>query len=168
MKIGRHYLTMQNCILVSNNDLTKICVCVYIYIYTHTYTYTYLCVYICMGFPGGSVIKNLPATAGAAGSVPGSGISAGGGNGNPPQYYCLDYSSWGCKESDPTEQLSMHTQTQTHTHTHTYIYSTQPETKQIIGFRPSFRDLLILVIVKTIYFRFKYVLYIIYCYHKPG
>ena len=29
-----------------------------------------------MGFLGGSVIKNLPASAGAAGSVPGSGITA--------------------------------------------------------------------------------------------
>ena len=45
-----------------------------------------------MGFPGGSVVKNLPATAGAvgyAGSIPGLGISPGVGNGNPPQYTCL-------------------------------------------------------------------------------
>ena len=30
------------------------------------------------------------------------------------------YSSWGCKELDTTEQLSVHTQTHTHTHTHTH------------------------------------------------
>ena len=34
------------------------------------------------GFPGVSVVKNLPTAAGDAGSVPGSGRSPGGGNGN--------------------------------------------------------------------------------------
>ena len=34
-----------------------------------------------MGFPGGSVVKNLPANAGDAGSIPGSGRSPGEGNG---------------------------------------------------------------------------------------
>jgi len=42
-----------------------------------------------MGFPDGSVIKNLPASAGDRGSVPGSGRSPGEGNGNPLQYSCL-------------------------------------------------------------------------------
>ena len=41
------------------------------------------------GFPGDLVVKNLPAEAGDTGSVPGSGISAGEGNGNPLQYSCL-------------------------------------------------------------------------------
>ena len=44
------------------------------------------------GFPGGSVVKNLPANAGDVGdmdSIPGSGLSTGGGNGNPLQYACL-------------------------------------------------------------------------------
>ena len=36
-----------------------------------------------MGFPGGSVVKNLPAKAGDMGSVPGLGRSPGEGNGNP-------------------------------------------------------------------------------------
>ena len=223
MKIGRPYLTMQSCILVSNDDLKKnMCVYIYIYaaakslhscptlcdpidgsppgfpipgflqartlewgaisfsnawkwkvkvkllsrvrllatswtaayqaplsmgfsrqkywsgvplpspVYTHMHTHIYISVvYTCMGFPGGSVMKNLPANAGAASSIPGSGISPGGGNGNPLQYYCQEnpmdrgactvcYSSWGCKESDPTEQLSMHTHR--HRHTNTYIY----------------------------------------------
>ena len=35
-----------------------------------------------MGFPGGSVVKNLPATAGGVGLIPGSRISPGEGNGN--------------------------------------------------------------------------------------
>ena len=42
-----------------------------------------------MGFPGGSVIKNLPANAGNIGSVLESGRSPGEGNGNPLQYYYL-------------------------------------------------------------------------------
>ena len=37
-------------------------------------------------FPGGSAVKNPPANAGDAGSIPGSGRSPGGGNGNPVQY----------------------------------------------------------------------------------
>ena len=43
-----------------------------------------------MGFAGGSVVKNLPANAGDAGSIPGSGRSPGEGNGNPLQYFCLE------------------------------------------------------------------------------
>ena len=39
---------------------------------------------------GGSVVENLNANAGAAGSIPGSGRSPGGGNGNPVQYSCLE------------------------------------------------------------------------------
>ena len=45
-----------------------------------------------MGFPGGSVVKNLPTKAGDAGSIPGSGRSPGGGNGNPLQYSFLENS----------------------------------------------------------------------------
>ena len=41
-------------------------------------------------FPGGSVVKNLPADAGNAGLIPGSGRSPGGGNGNVLQDSCLD------------------------------------------------------------------------------
>ena len=38
---------------------------------------------------GGSVVKNLPANAGDASSIPGSGRPPGGGNGNPLQYSYL-------------------------------------------------------------------------------
>ena len=41
-----------------------------------------------MGFPGGSVVKNLSANAGDAGVIPGLGRSPGGGNGNPLQCSC--------------------------------------------------------------------------------
>ena len=44
------------------------------------------------GFPGGSVVKNLPANAGDEGSIPGSGRSPEEGNGNSLQYYCLENS----------------------------------------------------------------------------
>ena len=38
----------------------------------------------------GSVVKNLPASAGDLGSIPGLGRSPGGGNGNPLQYSWMD------------------------------------------------------------------------------
>ena len=64
------------------------------------------------------MIKNLLANAGATGdtgSIPGSGRSPGGRNGNPLQYSCLEnshgqrslvgYHPWGHKESDTTEAI---------------------------------------------------------------
>ena len=42
------------------------------------------------GSPGGSVLKNPPASAGDMASIPGSRMSPGGGNGNPLQYSCLE------------------------------------------------------------------------------
>ena len=73
-----------------------------------------------MGFPGGSVVKNLPANAGDVGDVgliSGWGRSPGGGIGNPLQYSLLEnpmdrgalegYSPWGRKESDKTERLTL-------------------------------------------------------------
>ena len=41
------------------------------------------------GFPGGSLVKNLPANAGDAGSIPGLARSPREENGNPHQYSCL-------------------------------------------------------------------------------
>ena len=46
-----------------------------------------------MGYPGDTVVKNLPANAGDArdmGLIPGLGRSPGGGYGNPLQYSCLE------------------------------------------------------------------------------
>ena len=72
------------------------------------------------GFPGGSVVKNLPANAEDAREndlIPGLGRSPGVGNGNPLQYSCLEnfmnremgraivHASH--KELNMTEQLSM-------------------------------------------------------------
>ena len=74
------------------------------------------------GFPGGTVVKNLPANAGDVGSIPGSDRCPGEGNGYPLQYSCLenpmDREAWqatvhgGHKDSDTTEtQLNMSTST---------------------------------------------------------
>ena len=49
-------------------------------------------IYSCLGFPGSSVVKNLPAKAGAAGDtglIPGFGRSPGEGKGNLFRYSCL-------------------------------------------------------------------------------
>ena len=48
-----------------------------------------------MGFPGGTVVENLPASAGrheTLGSIPGSERVPREGNGNPLQYSCLENS----------------------------------------------------------------------------
>ena len=64
------------------------------------------------GFPGDSMVKNLPANAEDPGWIPGSGRSPGGGNGNPLQFSCLenrmDRGAWqttvhGAAQSDTTE-----------------------------------------------------------------
>ena len=41
------------------------------------------------GFPGGSEVKDLPASAGDTGLIPGLGRCPREGNGNSLQYYCL-------------------------------------------------------------------------------
>ena len=68
------------------------------------------------GFLGGSDGKELTCNVGNLGLIPGSGISPGGGHGNPLQYSCLENphgqrrlvgcSPWGSRESDATERLS--------------------------------------------------------------
>ena len=54
--------------------------------------------YISVHFPGGSEVKNLPANAGDAGSIPGLGRYPGEGNGHPFQYsylgHPLDRGAW--------------------------------------------------------------------------
>ena len=47
-----------------------------------------------MGFTGGSVVKNLPANAGDAGSIPGWGRSPGEGKGLQQYPYCSSILAW--------------------------------------------------------------------------
>ena len=44
------------------------------------------------GFPGGLMVKNLPANAGDSSLIPGLGRPPGEGNGYPLQYLCLENS----------------------------------------------------------------------------
>ena len=72
----------------------------------------YVCMYVCIGFPGGSDDKKSTCNVGDLGLIPGLGRSPGGGHGNPLQYSCLEnppgqrslsgFSPWGHKESDVT------------------------------------------------------------------
>ena len=48
--------------------------------------------YMILGFSGSPVVKNLPTNPGNEGSIPGSRISPGKGNGNSLQYSCLENS----------------------------------------------------------------------------
>ena len=68
-----------------------------------------------VGFPGGSVVKNLPSNAGEMGSIPGLERSPGEVNDNPLQYFSLknlmDRGAWRSTvdtvaEWDTSEQLS--------------------------------------------------------------
>ena len=90
---------------------------------TQVFSLLYNCIlrsFCCtLGFPGGSEVKNPLANVeavGNAGSIPRSGRSPGGGNGNPLQYSCQD---------DPTDKgawwATVHevTKSQTRLNTHT-------------------------------------------------
>ena len=74
-----------------------------------------------LGFPHGTVVKNIPSNAGDtrdAGSIPGSVCPPGIGNGSLLQYFLpgkfhghsslAGYSPWGRKELDTTEQLTLY------------------------------------------------------------
>jgi len=83
-----------------------------------------------VGFPGGSVVKNLPANSGNEGdrvSIPGSGRSAGLENGKLLWYSCLEM-SWA---EEPGGLQSRESQSWTRlsnwacTHTHTYAHNQQ-------------------------------------------
>ena len=75
---------------------------------------TYMTLIFQGSFPGGSVVKNPPASVGDMGSVPGLGRSPGGGHGNPLKYSCLgnpmDRGAWRATvhgvTKDQTQQLN--------------------------------------------------------------
>ena len=86
------------------------------------------------GFPGGTMIKNLPANAGDTrdvGSIPGSGRFSGVGNGTPLQDSCLDNSMdrgvWWAIAYEVAKSWTRlwdwaHICARARTHTHTSIY----------------------------------------------
>ena len=91
-----------------------------------------------IGFPCGPIGKESACNVGDLDLIPGLERYFGGGHGNPLQYSCLENPHrqrslvscrpWGHKESDMTEQLSMHAHACAHTdrHTHTHnVYSNQ-------------------------------------------
>ena len=77
------------------------------------------------GFPGGSVVKNTPASAGDTwdkGLIPGSERLPGGRNSNPPQYSCLEnYMDGGAGQASVHEVLESQTRLSTYApwHHHT-------------------------------------------------
>ena len=79
------------------------------------------------GFPGGSVVKNLPADVGDLNSIPGLGRSPREGNGNPLQYSCLENSmdrgpgglqSMGSHRLDTPEGLNHNRELSSQRHSH--------------------------------------------------
>ena len=81
------------------------------------------------GFPGSSLVKDLPANAGDTGSNLGSEGCPGGGNGYPLHYFCLlnsmNRGAWQATVhgvSKKWTQLGIHTHTHTHTHTQTHYH----------------------------------------------
>ena len=104
---------------------------------TDVIIYPYLSI---AGFPGGTVVRNLPTNAGDsrdAGSIPGLERSPGIRNGNLLQYSCLEnpmdrvtwnplQPPWGCRVGQhwATEITCAHTHTHTHTPFHSYTLLT--------------------------------------------
>ena len=95
-------------------------------------------------------VKNLPASAGDTGSIPGLGRAPGEGNGNPLQYSCLENpmdrslrgsSLWGRKESDTAKQLNnnkiQHSQKQTKKHPVSGLLRPESHPGFLHGVRPS-------------------------------
>ena len=105
----------------------------HMYIYTLMHIYAYIrimcicvcvCVCVCVcSFPSGSDSEQSTCHAGDPSFIPGLGRSPGGGHSNPLQCSCVEsphgqrslanYSPWGHKELDMTEQLSTE---------HIYVY----------------------------------------------
>ena len=79
-----------------------------------------------LGFPGGSVVKNLPVNVGDMGLIPESRRPPEVGNGNPLEYYYLENSmNRGAWRATVHGVAKSRAQLNTHTHTHTHI-NTKP------------------------------------------
>ena len=87
------------------------------------------------GFPGGSVVKNLPVSAGDTSSIPGSERSPGERNGYPRQYSCLENSMDRGVWKAPIPRAAESDMTGcTHTEAHSHSsWGWQPKTKELTG-----------------------------------
>ena len=78
-----------------------------------------------MGFPGGLGSKKSTSNAGDLHSIPGAGRFPGGGNGNPPQDYCLenprDGGTWWATVRKVTKSQAQLNQLSMHAHISAYI-----------------------------------------------
>ena len=81
--------------------------------------------------PGGTVVKNLPASGGEASSIPGSGGSPGEGNGNPLQGPCLeipmDRGAWQATVHAVTQSQTQLKRLSRHTFIHMYFSQSREE-----------------------------------------
>ena len=82
-------------------------------------------------FPSGSVVKNLPASAGDTDLIPGLGISPGEGNGNPLQYSYLENPMdggawWATVHGVASSRIRLSDFTFFHFHLHCYRSSSSP------------------------------------------
>ena len=115
---NQHVSHCDTCRWLRKTQELEECVWDYIYLEFSASSYTFWLLQWLSG-------KESACNAGDVDLILGSWRSRGGGNSNPLQYSChgqrslVSYSSWGCKESDVTEQLSAHVHRYTHTHTHT-------------------------------------------------
>ena len=79
---------------------------------------------VAQGFPGGSDGKESAYSAGDLGSIPGSGRSTGGGNGNPLHYFCLENSmnrgAWWATVHGIAKSQTQLKQLSTHAHIKVY------------------------------------------------
>ena len=85
-----------------------------------------------LGFPGDTVLKNLPEIQDARDmdSIPASGRALGIGNGDPLQHSCLENSmdrgAHGVAKSQTQSSTHAHVHVHTHTHTHTHAQHKLP------------------------------------------
>ena len=109
--LGRKLITLK--FIVSSVKIFLLVSCTlwlnFFFVGSHYFIFAFHCLGV--GFPGGSVVKNLPANAGDGGLIPGSGRSLREGNGNPLQYSYrgkpMDRGAWWATVHGVAKELDM-------------------------------------------------------------